>query len=248
MNAEHVRQLAWQLRLFGMHASYERRANEAVAQQLHPLEFLRLLLEDEILNRKERLAKTLTTRAKFRHAVDLEDWDTSFDRGLPRAKFKELVALSFVHNGENLLLFGKTGEGKTHLAISLGRRLCQEGFQTIFLPVNQFFEEVLAARAAGRYLAFLKHLNKVRVLILDDFGLRGYTHEEATALVDVLEERYRKGVVIVTSQVDDKGWKKLFEDPVIAEAIVDRLTHPSEKLVLTGGSYRERIGKSRHAA
>jgi DNA replication protein DnaC len=244
MNSEQVRQLAWQLRLYGVHASFEKRANDALAQQLHPLEFLRLLLDDEVLNRKERIARTLTTRAKFRLAVDLEDWDTSFERGLPKAKLKELAALSFFRSCENLLLFGKTGEGKTHLAIALGRRLCQEGFQTIFLPVNQFFEEVAAARAAGKYLAFLKHLNKAKVLILDDFGLRAYTHEEATALVDVLEERYRKGVVIVTSQVDDKGWKKLFEDPVVAEAIVDRLTHPSQKLVLTGGSYRERIGKA----
>jgi DNA replication protein DnaC len=63
-------------------------------------------------------------------------------------------------------------------------------------------------------------------------------------LVEVLEERYRKGSVIVTSQVDDKGWKKLFEDPVVAEAIVDRLTHPSQKLVLGGGSYRERLSKA----
>lgn len=247
MNSEQVRHLSWQLRLFGIHASFESRANEALAQQLHPLEFLRLLLEEEVLHRKERLAKTLTTRAKFRQAVDLEDWDLSFDRGLPKAKFKELAALNFYRSCENLLLLGKTGEGKTHLAIALGRRLCHEGLQTIFLPVNQFFEEVAAARAAGKYLAFLKHLNKAKALILDDFGLRAYSHEEATALVDVLEERYRKGVVIVTSQVDDKGWKRLFEDPVIAEAIVDRLTHPSQKLVLAGGSYRERLGKSGRA-
>jgi DNA replication protein DnaC len=77
--------------------------------------------------------------------------------------------------------------------------------------------------------------------VLDYFGLRGYSHEEATVLVDVLAERYRKGIVIVTSQVDDKGWKKLFEDQVIAEAIVDRLTRPSQKLALKGGSYREKL-------
>jgi len=244
MNVEQVRQMLWQLRLNGIHASFDKRASDAVAQQLHPLEFLRLLLEDEALHRKERIAKTLTTRAKFRKAVDLEDWDLSFDRGISKARLKELAALSFYRQNENLLILGKTGEGKTHLAVSLGRRLCHEGHQTYFLPVNQFFEEVSAAKASGKYLSFLKHLNKAKVLILDDFGLRAYSHEEATALVDVLEERYRKGVVIVTSQVDDKGWKKLFEDAVIAEAIVDRLAHPSQKLVLSGGSYRERLGKT----
>jgi DNA replication protein DnaC len=243
MNGEQVRHLAYELRLFGLHAAFEKRATEAVGQQLHPLEFLRLLLEDEALSRKARLGKTLTTRAKFRHEGDLEDWDSTFDRGVTKQKFKELAALCFLQNLESLLLFGRTGEGKTHLAIAIGRRLCREGIQAFFLPVNHLFEEIAAARAAGKYLGFLKHLNKARVIILDDFGMRSYTHEEATALVEILEERYRKGAVIVTSQVDDKGWKRLFEDPVVAEAIVDRLTQPSQKLVLAGGSYRERMAK-----
>lgn len=243
MNSALVRQLAYQLRLLGLHESCERRSAEAVSQQLHPLEFLKLLLEDEALSRKERLGKSLTTRAKFRHNGDLEDWDASFDRGISKQRFKELSSLCFLQNSESLLLFGKTGEGKTHLAISIGRRLCREGVQTVFLPVNHLFEEIAAARAAGKYLSFLKHLNKAKVIILDDFGMRAYTHEEATALVEILEERYRKGSVIVTSQVDDKGWKRLFEDPVVAEAIVDRLTQPSQKIVLAGGSYRERLAK-----
>jgi len=85
-------------------------------------------------------------------------------------------------------------------------------------------------------------LTKTKVLILDDLGLRNYTHEEATSVVDILEERYQNGPVIVTSQVEPQGWLKLFEDPVIAEAIVDRLIHPCQKITLNGErSYREKI-------
>jgi DNA replication protein DnaC len=87
----------------------------------------------------------------------------------------------------------------------------------------------------------VKRLTQTKVLILDDFGLRNYTHEEANVLVDVLEDRHRKGSVIVTSQVDPRGWVKLFEDPVIAEAIVSRLEHPSQRLNLRGGDYRARL-------
>ena len=112
---------------------------------------------------------------------------------------------------------------------------------TRFTSVSFLFEEMAAARAAGKYLAFLRQMNQSKVLILDDFGLRNYTHEEATCLVDLLEERYRKGTVIVTSQVNDKGWQKLFDDPVVGEAVVDRLTKPSIKIVLSGGSYRDRL-------
>jgi len=87
----------------------------------------------------------------------------------------------------------------------------------------------------------VQRLKQIPVLILDDFGLRSYTHDEANVLIDILEERYRKGVVIITSQVDPQGWPKLFEDPVIADAIIDRLTNPSRQVVLKGGSYREKL-------
>jgi DNA replication protein DnaC len=244
MIIEKTKQLAHQLRLHGIHASLERRANEALAGQMHPLEFLRLVLEDEHLARKDRIAKALATRAHFRSNAEIEDWDTTFERGVSRAKLKELAALGFHHNQENLILLGKTGEGKTHLAVALGRRLCAEGVKTLFMPVNRLFEEIAASKASGTYLKFIRGVNRTRTLILDDFGLRGYTHEEATALVDLLEERYRRGSLIVTSQVDPRGWLKLFEDPVIGEAIVDRIIHPSQKLVLKGGSYRERLSNA----
>jgi DNA replication protein DnaC len=238
---DQMKTLSHNLRLFGVHSGFAARANQAAADSLSHLEFLRLVLEDEVLHRKERVAKMLTTRAKFRSACDLEDWDQTFDRGLTKAKLRDLASHSFVQSNENLLILGKTGEGKTHLAVSLGRRLCAENISTLFLPVNFLFEEVQAAKASGKYLAYVKRLTGVKALILDDFGLRNYTHEEANVLVDLLEERHRKGSVIVTSQADPRGWSKLFEDPLIAEAIVNRLEHPSQWVNLKGGSYREKL-------
>jgi DNA replication protein DnaC len=243
MIPDQVKNISYQLRLYGIHSSFAARAEESLSKGLQPLEFLGLLLQDEVLCRKDRLAKSLVSRAKFRDQVDLEDWDISFERGLSKQKLREIGALSFFHAKENLLILGRTGEGKTHLAVSIGRRLCRENESVAFLPVNRFFEEVLAARTSGKYLGYLKKLSQTQVLLLDDFGLRNYTHEEANTLVDLLEERARKGPVMVTSQVEPKGWVKLFEDPVIAEAVVDRLIHPSQKITLSGGSYRERLGK-----
>lgn len=241
MMSEQMKQLSHQLRLFGIHGSFEKRSAQAEGQGLSHLEFLRLILEDEILHRKERTAKGLLTRAKFRVAADLEDWDQSYDRGLTKAKLKELSVMSFISTGENLLILGRTGEGKTHLAVALGRRLCADNVTTLFIPVNFLFEEVLASKMAGKYLQYIKKLTQTKVLILDDFGLRNYSHDEANVLVDLLEDRHRRGSVIVTSQADPKGWTKLFEDPLIAEAIVSRLEHPSQKLILKGGNYREKL-------
>ena len=244
MILDQVKNLAHQMRLFGIHEAGDRRAQEALSQQLHPLEFLRLLLEDELLSRKDRTAKALSTKARFRFRADLEDWDYSFHKDIPKAKISELAQLSFFHNQENLLVVGKTGLGKSFLAIALGRRLCQEGHATVFFSVNFLFEEIQAAKAAGRYLNYIRSLIKAKVLILDDLGLRNYTHEEATSLVDILEERYHKAPIIVTSHVEPQGWLKLFEDPVIAAAIVDRLIHPCQKITLKGDrSYREILKK-----
>jgi DNA replication protein DnaC len=238
---DQMKTIAHGLRLFGVHANFEARADQAAGQGLSHLEFLRLVLEDEVLQRKERVAKMLTTRAKFRSAVELEDWDQTFDRGLTKTKLRELASHGFVQSNENLLILGKTGEGKTHLAVAIGRRLCADNISTLFMPVNFLFEEVHAARASGKYLGYIKRLSSVGALILDDFGLRSYTHEEANVLVDLLEDRHRKGSVIVTSQADPRGWPKLFEDPLIAEAIVSRLSNPSQKLNLKGGDYREKL-------
>jgi DNA replication protein DnaC len=232
---------AHRLRLFGLQSALERRCEEALAVGMHPSELLRLLLEDEQLKRKDSLAKRLTTRAKFRSQCDLHNWDKSFDRGISKQKLKELALLNFYYKKQNLIIVGPTGVGKTHLAIALGRLICQEGAAVQFYSVNLLFEQIQAEKLAGRYLGFVKKLTRVPALILDDFALRTNSHEEATSLLEILEERYGVGINILTSQVDPKGWKSLFEDQVVAEAIVDRLQNPSDTVQLKGESYRKKL-------
>jgi DNA replication protein DnaC len=244
MIEEQVKKLSYDLRLFGVHDSFSRHAEIAATRSLHPNEFLKLVLEDEALSRRNKKAKALLTKAKFRTSVDLEDWDASYERGMPKAKLKELSTLNFYHQGRNLIILGATGHGKAHLGISIGRQLCKNNISTSFMPVNFLFEEARAQRSAGKYVHHIKKLTKTEVLLLDDFGLRGYTHDEANVLVDLLEDRYGKTITIVTSQVDPKGWRSLFEDPVIGDAIVDRLINPSINIHLQGGSYRERINNN----
>lgn len=236
-----MKSLSHELRLMGINRGVAKAAEIATANQLHPLEYLKIILEDEKTFRRERTAKALKTRAKFRSDAELEDWDHGFERGMTRSKFKECASLQFYQNKESLLLVGSTGAGKTHLAIALGKKLCSEGTSVQFYSVNLLFEEAQAEKLAGRYLQFVKRLKQVAVITLDDFGLRNYTHDEASILLDVLEERYLKGSTILTSQVEPEGWGKLFEDPVIADAIVDRLTKPAKKVQLKGPSYRDHV-------
>lgn len=236
--------LANEMKMHGISEALERRLAEFASNPGDPAELVRLLLEDEKLSRSNKRAKRLVSRARFRRSCQLEDWDHSFDRGISKAQFKELTLLNFFHNREHLILVGGTGSGKTHLAISLGHRLCHQGVSTYFASVNLLLEEVSAQKAAGKYLNFIKVLAKTSVLILDDFGLRSFQHDEAMVLMDILEERYRKGGLIITSQVKPEGWISLFEDKVTAEAIVDRISNPSLQLPIKGPSYRARQSKT----
>lgn len=234
-----VKSLAGKLRLRGIYHGLERRVAESLESSLHPSEFLRLLLEDEVLSRKNDYAKTLTKRAKFRSACDIESWDQNRPRGLSKAKLKDLTSGNFYQRKESLIICGPTGVGKTHLAIAIGRMLCQNEMTVSFWSLNLLFEQIQAERAAGKYLSFINRVVKSDVIILDDFGLRNYSHDEAMSLLEILEERYSKSVAIITTQIEPDGWRKLFEDSVISDSIVDRMTGPSDKITLTGESYRK---------
>jgi DNA replication protein DnaC len=236
---EAVKNLAGKMRLHGIHHGVERRLDEAVKSNLHPADFLRLVLEDELLARKNAYASSLARRAKFRSQCDLENWDQNRPRGLTKTKLKDITAGNFFRRKESLIICGPTGVGKTHLAIAIGRMLCQQEITVAFWSVNLLLEQIQAERAAGKYLPAIKRIIKPDVIILDDFGLRSYSHDEAVTLLEILEERYTKSVVIVTSQVEPLGWKSLFQDSVISDSIVDRIIGPSDKITLTGDSFRQ---------
>lgn len=131
---------------------------------------------------------------------------------------------------------------KTVQFFGVRSKCCASGYETLFIPVNRLFKEIDMAEAQGNYLNYIARLSKVRLLILDDFGLRNYTHKEATIFYEILEDRYRKGSVIITSQVKPQGWETLFEDKVIAEAIIDRLMASSQTIDVKGVSFRSGQG------
>jgi DNA replication protein DnaC len=227
------------LKLSGMRESVEYRLEEAMEADLAYQDFLCLILEDEKLYRENRKAERLRRRASFNDLASLEDFDTSPGRGVTKSMIKKLSSLDFVERNENIIFTGGTGAGKSYLAQSIGQKGCLNGLESLFYPVNKFLKEVEDSELAGNYLKFLCRIRKCKILIFDDFGLRNYSHKEASIFYDVLEERYQKGPVIITSQILPQGWKSLFEDEVIGEAIVDRLTSCAHTIDVRGASYRK---------
>lgn len=228
------------LKFYGMKESISYRLTEAIEKNLSYQDFLTFVLEDENLYRRNRRSEMLRKRAKFKDKVYLEDYSPSAKRGVTKSMVQQLKTLYFVGNNENLIFVGGTGAGKTFLAQAVGHTACMEGIETYFITANKFFREMEAAEASGSYLTYLKRIRRCRILILDDFGLRNYSHKEANWLLDIFEDRYQKCPVIITSQIKPQGWKVLFEDEVIAEAILDRLTACAHIVEVKGDSYRSK--------
>ena len=233
-----------ELKFFGMKASLDHRMAEAKNASMDFEEFFCLMLEDEKLYRINRRSETLRKRAKFNERVYLEQYRNEEDRGVSKSTIKNFKSLYFVDSFENLIFVGATGTGKSFLAQAIGHEACSCGIEVCFIAVNRLFKEVELADKQGNYLSYLNRLkNRVRILVLDDFGLRNYSHHEANVLYDILEDRCQKGSVIVTSQIDPRGWKTLIEDQVIAEAIYDRLTATAEIIHVKGSSFRKKKKK-----
>ena len=229
------------LKFFGIKESFEYRVKEAEQSALSHEEFLICLLEDERLYRRNRRCEMLRKRAKFRTSTYLENFEYSPSRGLSKSMLQSFKSLQFVRNRENVIFLGGTGVGKSFLAQAIGHEACAQGVEVFFIAANRLFKELELAEAQGTYLTYMNRLRKrVELLIIDDFGLRNYSHQEANVLYEILEDRYKHGSLIMTSQVRPEGWRSLFEDEVIAEAILDRIMACADTVEVKGSSYRRR--------
>jgi DNA replication protein DnaC len=232
-------ELLGKLKLTGIKESIDFRMEEAAQGDLNYKDFLSLILEDECLYRLNKKSETLCRKARFNELVCLEEFECSPSRGITKSVIKQLHSLHFMEKKENIVFVGGTGAGKTYLAQAIGHRACLNNFIVYHLPVNKMFKEIQESEVSGQYLKHLEKFKKANLVILDDFGLRNYSHQEANVLYDMLEDRYRQRSLIVTTQIKPPGWKTLFEDQVIAEAIVDRIQSCAHIIDVKGPSFRK---------
>ena len=231
-----------ELRLGGMRESIDYRLMESAKAGLGYEDFLKLLVNDEQLYRVNAIAAKLRKRATFKDVVLLSDFDADAKRGVSKIMIKELQTLNFLKGFENIIFVGGTGVGKTFLAQAIGHASCLSGKESKFIHVNYLFEQYKSSERSGHTLSFLKKMSSYEVLILDDIGLRKFTHEEAILLYQIIDDRYQKGSTIITTQVKPPGLRDLFDDQVMAEAILDRLTSNAHVIELKngiGGNYRK---------
>lgn len=181
--------------------------------------------------------------ARFPWLKTLEQFDFECQPSLDRKVVRELAGLSFVDRAENVVLLGPPGVGKTHLAIALGGKAVDAGSSVLFLTLETLIGRLIRARQENRLERMLQQLTYLRLLILDELGYLPLSREEASLFFRLLVRRYERGSLIVTSNKSFADWGEIFNDHVLATAILDRLLPHATTLNIKGESYRLREKK-----
>lgn len=236
---ENLRQMR-ELRMAGMAQNYEAVLQQPVHQQPEGHELLATLLQAEIMNRQHQKTQILLKLGRLRYQPGIEQITCSVARNFTKQQMASLSDCSFVQRSENILITGATGCGKSYLACALGHQACQLGYKTLYLNMNRFVERIALSKVEGTFIKLLNQLEKVKLLILDDFGLQPLDHNTKLALLQILEDRYQNKSVIVVSQLPISKWYEYINEPTVADAILDRLSANAHRIELKGESLRKK--------
>ncbi len=227
-----------ELHLAGMARTLEQLAPHGAFQQLSFEERLAQLLQSELAYRQnQRLVQRLRW-AKLPQAATAEDLDLRTPRGLDKRVMTKLIALDWLDSRLNVLICGPTGIGKSFVAAALAHQACRQDISTRYYRVPRLAEELNRASATHKKSAFFKQLARIKLLLLDDFGLTPLAEETKRDLLEIMDDRYNKASTIITSQLPVEKWHVYLNDPTLADAILDRLVHNAYRLNLKGDSMR----------
>ena len=227
-----------QLKLSGLSRTLDLRLQEAAASRLTHLEFLELLLHDEIHQREEKRIETRTRAAEFKTLKSLEDFDWRFNDTISRKEIHELAAGHFIRKGTDVLFIGPPGVGKTHLAQSIGYEAIKQGHTVRYRSIFDLVADFLSEEALAQRDKTLRQYLKPDLLIIDDMGLKQLPKHAGEYLLEVVMRRYETRSTIMTSNRPIEDWGKLLQDVPTASAILDRFLHHAQVIAITGKSYR----------
>jgi len=242
MNLQH--QLEEQLKVLhlgGFLQTLDLRLQQAQGSSLGYVEFLQLLVQDEIERREAKKLSIRLSRASFEEEKTLEGFDFSFNPKLNAKLVRDLGNCSFIEKKEHVLLYGSAGVGKSHIAQALGHQACRLGYEVLFTKAIKLFRFLLAGRADHSWDKRMKKYLVPDLLIIDDFALSVLTPTQAEDFYEIVAERHLKSSVVITSNRPPQDWVPLFPDPVMANSALDRLVHHAHHLIMEGESYRKKL-------
>lgn len=226
------------LKLAGVVKSLESRNRYALDNKISYIEFLEMIIEDEYVNRKANSFNRRFSKSKLNTQKTLDNFSFSYQPEIDKKLISELAACRFINEKKNIVLMGKPGTGKTHIANAIGVEAIKQGYKVKFIHINDLIEKLQIAKADGTYHFSLKEFLKPELIILDEIGFKKIPKEGLDDFFEIIRRRYETGSIIITTNRNFEDWGNVFGDYVIASAIVDRIVHHAFIIKITGDSYR----------
>jgi len=224
------------MKLSGMAEGLQEQISNHAYKDLSFEERLGILVDKEKLSRENRQLKILLSHAHLRHHnACFEDIDFRTRRGLSKDVILKLSQNEWIRSNQNIIIDGPTGSGKTYIACSLGNSAVRQGIQTVYIRLPRLAQEMKIARADGSFVKFLGRLQRIRLLIIDDWGINPFTDDERRNFLEIMEDRYNVRSTIIASQFPVDTWHDIIGEPTLADAICDRIVHNAHKIILKGG-------------
>jgi DNA replication protein DnaC len=227
------------MKLNGMAEGLKEQMSQPLTAELSFEERFALLVDRQWTYKEDRKMKRLLENAKLKINACIEDIDFKTPRGLDRSVILRLADCGWIKNGQNVIITGPTGGGKTYLACALANKACRTGLPSFYVRLPRLFQELGIAKADGSYAKVMKRLLRTKLLVLDDFGLAPLGQAERHDLLEIIEDRHGLASTIITTQLPIANWHDTIKDPTIADAILDRLIHNAHKITLKGESMRK---------
>jgi DNA replication protein DnaC len=227
------------LRLLGMARAYESSLENDKLAHLSADELITMLVEAEWDDRMNRNIERRLRNARFRYQSNMESIDYQSERNLDRNQVMRFAECNFIKKGENIIITGSTGIGKSYLATALGHQACTQGYKVYYANIGKLFSRLKMGKADGSYIREISKIERQDLLIIDDFGLVPIDNQNRSALLEIVEDRHKKASMIITSQLPVNCWHEVIGEKTIADAILDRIVHDAHRIELKGESLRK---------
>lgn len=192
----------------------------------------------EIDFKETNMIKAMVKVGAFPHNKEIKDFDFDFQPNINRDQILDFISLRFIEAKENIVFLGSSGVGKTHLATSIGIAAAKQRYSTYFIKCNDLLQQLKRAKLENRLDARLKHFNKYKLLIIDELGYLPIDAEDSKLFFQLIDMRYENKSTILTTNINFNSWDDIFYDPIIANAILDRILHHAHVVSISGNSYR----------
>ena len=237
MNEETLQKMK-QMKFHGMARMFHTIIEDGRVASLTSDEMISVLIESEWDDRNNRRIERNVRNARFRYKASVEKIYFDINRNLDKNQMMRLGDCSFIKKGENIIIIGSTGIGKSFIASAIGNQACIIGYKVLYANTSKLLSRLKMAKADGSYIKEISRIEKQDLLILDDFGLQPFDSSSRSVLMEIIEDRHGKSSTIITSQVPVSHWYDLIGEQTIADALLDRIVHDAYRLELKGESLR----------